>query len=111
MREPASGFTLIEALVAVVLLSVIALALTSTLLGVQRAQRTSERWMQAVQLAADGIERLRSGRGVEAAAPGFVRAGTIVPVDEAAGLYRLEVTVTWNDGEPRRYALATLVRQ
>ena len=47
------GFTLIEVLMAVVLLSTMALALSRTLIASQRARAASERWMQATRLAAE----------------------------------------------------------
>jgi prepilin-type N-terminal cleavage/methylation domain-containing protein len=106
----APGFTLIEVLVALTLLSVIGMALASVLLGAQRTQRTSAGWMLAVQLAADGLEQLRAGRTLASAPPGFSRLGSVTPTG-VAGLQRLEVTVEWDDGALRRYQLSALVQQ
>jgi prepilin-type N-terminal cleavage/methylation domain-containing protein len=107
-----NGFTLIEVLIAVVLLSTCGLALARTLVSAQQAQRTSEHWMTAVQLAAEGVEQLRQGRGIDPApvGTGFERSGQEVSAGPEQ-LCRLEVTVSWMDREPRRFRLATLVRR
>ncbi len=107
------GFTLIEVIVAVLLLSVIALALTTTLISTQRALVASKKRMEATQLAADGLERLRTGQPLDAlpSAGGFDRSGSDAPWNGHQGLHRLEVTVSWNDGGPQDVHLATLVRR
>lgn len=98
---------------AVLLLSAIALGLTRTLVGAQRARAVSEKWMQATQLAAEGIEQLRAGRtlGPLRIAGGFERSGSATLLTGHAALYRLEVTVSWNDGQPHSMQLSTLVRR
>ena len=107
------GFTLVEVTVALALLSVIALGLTNTLVSAQQARTSSERWMLATQLAAEGIEQLRAGHALAAvrAGAGFDRSGTVAPWNGHLGLSRIEVTVTWSDGGPRRVQLITLARQ
>lgn len=107
------GFTLIEVLMAVLLLSTIALALTRTLISSQRARAASERWLQATQLAAEGIEQLRTGQPLGPIhIPGdFDRAAQVTPWSGHDGLVRLDVTVSWDDGEPHRFQLSTLARR
>ena len=107
-----SGFTLIEVIISVLLLSVIALALTSTLVSTQRALTQSKKWMIASQLAADGLERLRAGGQVPAEhlAGGFDRTAIRQPAG-GAELDRLEVTVTWRDDAPHEVHLVTLARR
>lgn len=107
------GFTLVELMVALVLLSVAALGLTTTLISTHRALRVSQKWMEATQLAIEGIEQLRAGQ-VPASAPStgaFARSAVIVPWDGHFGLQQLEVTVSWNDGEQHRFQLVTLARR
>lgn len=113
MTSRVRGFTLVEVIIAVFLLSVIALGLTNTLIGAQRARVVSERWMQATQLAAEGIEQLRAGQALEPTriAGYFDRASRVVAWNDHPGLSRLEVTVSWNDGAPRSFQLTTLVRR
>lgn len=98
---------------ALALLSAVALALTTTLVATQRARAVSEQWMQAALLAAEGVEQLRAGQapGPVRAAGGVDRSATVVPWNGHPGLWRLEVAVTWNDGEPRRFQLVTLARR
>lgn len=113
-RTPAAhGFTLIELMIALVLLSAAALGLGSTLLGTQHAFAVSRRWVRAAQLAADGLEQLRAGQppGPVHDAAEFTRAVAVTPWSGHVGLQRLEVTVTWNDGEPHTVRLVTLARR
>jgi hypothetical protein len=99
-------------MVATVLLSTIALGLTTTLVQAQRVRAASERWMLAIQLAAEGIEHLRAGQLLgPVPAPGFERSGGAAPWDGHLGLQRLEVTVSWDDGQPHRFQLITLARR
>jgi prepilin-type N-terminal cleavage/methylation domain-containing protein len=107
------GFTLIEVLMAVVLLSTMALALTRTLIASQRARAVSERWMQATQLAAEGIEQLRAGQpvGPIRILGDFDRRGEVTPWMGNDRLVRLAVTVSWNDGEAHDFQLTTLMHR
>jgi len=107
------GFSLVETMVATLLLSAIALAVTQTLVGALRARARSERWMQATQLATEGMEQLRAGHALGAVAfsTGFERSGSVTPWTGHPGLQHVEVTVSWNDGEPHSFQLTTLVRQ
>lgn len=107
------GFSLIEVLVATLLLSTVALALTRTLTGAQRGRAISEQWLLATQLAAEGIEQLRAGGRLEDVPldRAIERVGASVPWAGHPGLRRIEVTVSWDDGERYTFQLATLVRQ
>jgi prepilin-type N-terminal cleavage/methylation domain-containing protein len=107
------GFTLVEVIVAVALLSVVALGLATTLIGAQQGRAATEKWMQATQLAAAGMEQLRAGHVLgPLEAPGdFDRSASVTPWSDHPGLYRLEVTVSWNDGIGHRVQLTTLARR
>jgi len=106
------GFTLIETLMAVLLLSTMALTLTRTLIAAQRGRATSERWMQAAQLAAEGIEQLRAGHALGPPRSGDCdRRGEVVAWNSHERLVRLVVTVSWNDGAAHEFQLSTLVHR
>lgn len=107
----ARGFSLIEVLVAIVLLSTMALALTHTLLAAQRAQAASARWTRATQLAAEGLERLRAGHSLGSVPDGVTRTGAATQWSGPDDLVQVTVTVAWNDGAPRAVRLSTLVRR
>jgi Tfp pilus assembly protein PilV len=109
----ATGFSLVETMVATLLLSAIALAVTQTLVGALQVRARNERWMQATQLATEGIEQLRAGHTLRpvAAHAGFERSGSVIPWNGHPGLQHVEVTVSWNDGEPHTFQLTTLARQ
>ena len=100
-------------MVATLLLSTIALAVTQTLVNALQVRARSERWMQATQLATEGIEQLRAGHSLRSlpASSGFVRSATTAAWSGHPGVQRLDVTVSWNDGEPHTFQLTTLVRQ
>lgn len=110
-RGCTSGFTLVEVMIAVLLLALVSLAVTSTLIASQRALVHSAQWMQAIQLAAAGIEQLRAGQPLTSTPSGFERSSGVTPWPGHRGLYRVEVTVVWAAGEPHRFQLATLVRR
>jgi len=107
------AFTLVEVMVAVALLSVVALGMTTTLVGAQRARARSEQWMQATVAAVDGLEQLRAGHALGPLRdPGrFERSASVSTWNGHPGLYRLEVTVSWDDGTPQRFRLTTLARR
>jgi prepilin-type N-terminal cleavage/methylation domain-containing protein len=107
------GFTLIEVLVAVLLLSTMALTLSRTLIASQRARATSERWTQAAQLAAEGVEQLRTGQALgPVRIPGdFGRRAAVTAWNGHDRLVQLVVTVSWNDGSAHDFQLSTLARR
>jgi len=111
-RHCRRGFTLIEVMIAVALLSTVALAVTSTLVSAQHARAVSEQWMQATLLATEGLEQLRAGQPAAAlrTAGRFERSAVSGPWAGDPGVRRLEVTVTWNDGTAQRFQLTTLAR-
>ncbi len=113
MREPpaVSGFTLIELMVALVLLSVVSLDLATTLVSAHRGLVASNQWMRATQLAAEGLEQLRTGQVLEVgqADAEFRRSASESTWPGHASLRRLEVTVSWNDGA-NKVQLVTLAR-
>lgn len=111
MRRDCGGFTLVEVMVAVLLLSMIALALSTTLVSAQRARAVSERWMHAVQLATAGMERLRAGQALAPDAPGsgFECSSVVTPWAGHPRILRVEVMVRWSDGGPRLFRLTSLV--
>ena len=114
MRPPRAlaGFSLVEVMVATLLLSAVALAVTQTLVTALQQRAQSERWMQATQLAVEGLEQLRAGQALRplASGSGFERAGTAAAWGGHPGVQQLEVTVSWDDGEPHNFQLTTLAR-
>jgi Tfp pilus assembly protein PilV len=98
------GFSLVEAMVALLLLSFVAMALTDSLLLAQALQRESGRWMTAVALAEEGLERGRvaAGGGADERG-GFERrwSSSVAP----DGLLLVESAVRW---QGREVSLRTL---
>jgi prepilin-type N-terminal cleavage/methylation domain-containing protein len=99
------GFTLIEAMVALLLLSCAALALSQCLVLAHNAQKASRTWMRAVALAEEGLERARPGAGSGRDTSGIFRRRWSSST-AGAHLRRIEVVVEWNTQE---FRLATLV--
>lgn len=102
------GFTLVEVLVALLLLSIGALALADSLLAARRLQVESGRWMQAAALAEQGIERARAGACGDDVEGSFTRTCS----SAAHGrLRRIEVHVRWSRPAARELSLTTLVAE
>ena len=104
------GNSLMELIVAMALLSIIALALTTTMVACHKARLVSERWLRATFLAVEGVEQLYAGQNVsDLAAPTiFTRSSKVEAAAGIPGLMRLEVTISWNDTQARTLRLATL---
>lgn len=104
----ARGFTLIEVVVALLLLSLTALALVETLVAAQRAQQIAGQWMRATVLAEEAVER---GRGARLAGGdtvlGFRRRWTVTA--SGADLDRIDVVVEWDRPRPQQHTLSVLV--
>ena len=115
MRQAKSqpGFSLVEAMVATLLLSSVALAVTQTLISALQTRARNEQWMRATELATEGIEQLRAGHTLAplAASVGFERSSAVMEWNGYAGVQRIDVTISWNDGERRTLRLTTLVRR
>jgi len=113
MRGLPGGFTLVELLVALLVLSVAALGLSSTLASTGRALSLSRKWMQATQLATEGMEQLLAGQvpAPTGGAGGFERSVATASWNGHPGLQQVEVTVSWNDGEAHTFRLVTLARR
>jgi prepilin-type N-terminal cleavage/methylation domain-containing protein len=112
-HDTSRGFTLIELLVALALLSGLALALSTTLITTHRLLAASGKRMQAAQLAAEALEQLRAGQAPSAVslAGNFERSTLVTPWGGHPDLRRLEVTVSWNDGDTHTLQLVTLARR
>lgn len=105
------GFSLIEVVVALLLLSVSALAVTEALLTAQRAQRLGGQWMRAADLAEQAIERARATRlGGNDRVGEFRRRWTVETADADLRLTRIQVEIDWGLPRPQHFTLAALVR-
>ncbi|MBI3785337.1 MAG: hypothetical protein HY270_18245 [Deltaproteobacteria bacterium] len=110
-RGTNDGSSLVELVIALGLLSVIALAVTSTILTCAQARSLSERWMTATTLAMEGIEQMRAGRAL-APIPKptlFTRTASVPMSTGLTHLQRIDVEVSWDDGQKHSLRLSTLV--
>jgi prepilin-type N-terminal cleavage/methylation domain-containing protein len=122
------GFTFNEILVAMAVTGIAVLGYAATTITVIHGNRASANYTVAVNLAQDKMEQLRAHRrldnenhcpaagetGINArgAAGGiFNRCWSIADSTLAANLKQIEITVTWQDTEPRSVTLATLLYQ
>lgn len=111
MKRP--GFTLLEAMVAMVILALTVTTALALLADTARFTARTEEWGRAVTLAEDGMDMAladavpRLGARTDSAGQGFVRRIERTAADRP-GLVRVDVTVTWpGDG---RFVLSRLVR-
>ena len=105
-----AGFTLIEVLFAFALLATVSAALTTSLLQALHARATSRDLLVATQLASDAIEQMRlgliPGQGVDRR---FERQVHVTAIADMPSINRIEVSVSWNDGQSRQIHLTTLL--
>ena len=112
------GFTLIEVMVAIVLLSVGILGVMGAVRGVTRASGRAEETVEAVTLARGMLNEIKSSGSVQTGTsngdfgvqnPGYRWESTVETSADVADLLQITVTVLWPDG-PRenRYNLTTL---
>lgn len=96
------GFTLLETMVALVILGLVVLSTVQLLGSTVRTTRDTETWTEAVAYAAEGMELAKVDlptmlvRGSEHLADGFERQVRARPVEE--GLQLVSVTVLFPDG-------------
>lgn len=107
------GVTLVELLVATLILSITATALAGTLARAEHARRASDKWLSASQLAAERLELLRAGNRTTDEPPirGFERTWRALGEPGISGVERVEVRVTWQDDGPRSFTLVSLLRR
>ena len=118
--ENNKGFTLIEVLVAMVILSVGLLGTAALITGIINSNKLSNRISTATVLAQDKIEEIRgvgyAGAGAEAGTepyggvnfPLYKRITGVVAGDPAAGMKKITVTVYW-DSDAHSVELKTIL--
>ena len=112
-----SGFSLIEVLFSLAILSIGVLGITSASVGTIRANETSENYTIAATLAQDMAEWLSSEAaagialtaGSDTPRAGFARAWTIDADTPEAGVSQLGVTISWTDYGPKQITLTTII--
>ena len=111
--RPASGFSLIEVLVAVLLFSLLALSIGASITNLLRVDTSSERLNRATVLAQNKLEELSAGFGARSGSdtpqPGFSRTWSTTPNQPPGSTARAEVRVSWQDPHDRTISLATLL--
>jgi prepilin-type N-terminal cleavage/methylation domain-containing protein len=106
-----AGFSLIEALVALLIFSIAAVGLAETLIAAQATRRTSALSSEASQLAVAETERARAGlptTGTLTVAP-FACSTAIEAVPDYEDLQRIRIKVDWMDRGARTLELVTLM--
>jgi len=91
------GLTLLEVLVALIILSMVVAAYLELFHGSHLLLARSRAWSQAIAYAADGMERAKLGDNSAVALPGGYRR-RVTSARWAAGLDVITVTVTLPNG-------------
>src|SRR5688572_28205594 len=104
--------TLLESLIALVLLGLAAVGFLEAFQSASRSTTNAADWVQAVSYAEAAMEQTKLGSGDRAAAstlpPGFVRRIDVQPWSGAGDVARITITIT-HPGE-RTFVLNRLVR-
>lgn len=106
------GLTLLETLVALIILGLVVVSGLELLAGTRRLSAEADGWARAVTYAEEGLDRASASRPLQPTtvldtlAGGVQRTVRVRPTGEA-DLYRVDVTVTWS--RDRRFELSRLV--
>ncbi len=101
------GVSLVELLVAQVLVMMTVLALSGVLIAAHRYARQSANWLHAITLMVDAQETIRAGHVLDPlpAEETHKREVSITPDPTEARLRRVEVNISWNDGRPHSWSI------
>jgi len=117
-----NGFTLIEVLIAMVILSIGLLGTAALITGIIRGNKLSNRITTATVMAQDKIEKIKdvgyAGADAEAGTepyggadfPLYKRITDVVPDNPAAGMKKITVTVYW-DSDNSQVELQTILAE
>ena len=109
------GFSLIEVLVSLLLFSVLALSISTSITNAVRQDTISANLTQATMLAQDKLEELSAGFGARSGSDiprrGFERTWTMAASTPAGGTARAEVSVSWADAQPRIISVGTIINE
>ena len=125
-RLSPKGFTFTELLIAMNLIVVAVLGLSLTTIAVIRGNKGNDNFAAAANLAHDKMEELKASTHleIENRCPGggdneitslgasggqFDRCWIISPSDLGARLRQVDVTVSWEDPEPHKVSLSSLI--
>ena len=122
-RLSSHGFTLVELMATIVVISFVVLSIANLYYSSQSAERKSNYLDQATRAAQREIEILRSNRYVSLTAGQSItftddlptslpknRTGTVAVTEPLAGLKRVDVTVSYTDaGEAQQVVLSSLI--
>lgn len=116
-----SGFTVIEVLVAMTLFAVAILGLAVGAGSIMRANHSSYNHTIATGLAQDKIEELKAKAVTNIVSGGpavttvnnvnYTRTWTVTPNNPAAGVNKIDVSVTWTDYTNRTLTISSAVKQ
>jgi Tfp pilus assembly protein PilV len=112
MKRP--GFTLLEAMVAMVILALTVVTALGLLADTTRFSARADAWGRAVAIAEDGVDMTLAGTVPRLAVWADTLDGTFVrrierTAGDRPGLVRIDVTVTWPGNG--RFVLSRLVRE
>ena len=120
LRDNNSGFTLMEVLAAMVILSVGLLGMAALVIGIINSNKLSNRISTATVLAQDKMEKITgvgyAGADAEAGTepyggvdfPLYKRITDVAPGNPAAGMKKITVTVYW-DSDNHSVVLNTIL--
>lgn len=116
LAQDKKGFSLVEILVALAIISFVVLGFTAATITVIQSNEISQNYTVATTLAQDVVERLKSGaialasgNGCNPPTTGFTCSWTVTPSTPQAGVTQIDVTISWTDYKSRLVTLRTVV--
>jgi type II secretory pathway pseudopilin PulG len=125
MKTDEGGFTIVELLVTTVVTGLIVVAVTTLFITIERTQHSTQLMETASRAGEQQVESLRNNNYGSLTAGSTItftnnlpsnlpapRSGTAVISEQASGVKRVEVTVTYRDGtKQKKVKLSSLIGQ
>jgi prepilin-type N-terminal cleavage/methylation domain-containing protein len=113
-KQDERGFTLIEILIAIFILSVVLLSLSSMVYSIMRSNSLSKETSTATTLMQDQMERLKNTAltsltsGTDSVSLGNITYSRVWSLTSAANIRTITVTVNWTDRGSHSVTMTTL---
>lgn len=103
------GFSLVELLIALVVLTTASLTVATALIAANRHGLQTTNWLRAIVLMIDAQETVRAGHALDPQGEESHHQRRVVTTPDASDprLRHVEITISWEDSMPHSWSLST----